>query len=956
MSLGFPIEADDRVRTFTVSSGQTVFGPFSFKIFDIADVVLETRATVDDPWTEVSSGVTVALTGAAPATFTVTKTGLATGLLGRVKGVRVPVRKDNATRAGSISSPKLEDDLDKLNIIAQETRRDSSEALDVAREAAADAAEALETTEEALAAIQLGPVQSVNGRGGVVSLAKSDVGLSNADNTADANKPVSGPQAAALAAIGEVHTNPVRYGAAGNNAGDQNAAFATIPNGRIVNGLGLKYRLPAGIPNHIQLYNCTVNNGSRYIGMPRNPRQHPLDGDFQVIETSEYHHHFPGFIGRTALASDDMLIRVQSKGYRHEHSPCGPLEIVQSANGATDVFRANVYASDASNGYQPRGLVGAYLGGTRFGVLALVQAPDLSSIELRWIESTDYFRTRSVNIQITADVNLIGYPHGEATFTQDGTKVRFFALRDKRYLHMYEMVVATGAWTISLVKDCGASDFAEPIVVSLDDARHLIYLRRRDGTGDDLAVFTSTGLTAATSGAVVASGVPNGSNPPYITYDWGYVWFYLAARQSAIDSYKHALIYNSVDAEALWSAGGVWSVSMAGEWRVARRLRDNALVYLNTFKNIDGTRQGILIEGETRGLGSANPGGSTISLIGGEQPSAPAILSRIRRRPPITRNPNFAIWRRNQGGVSGTSAFFGPDGWRISSSGVSVTANRIDNSSTNELHIKRMLTSAPAFSLGLDSAAGGSGRTMRQRYYGQEARALLGQRVYFNMVLNGSFPYATDCARVEVTINPGTGGSGAPGTLTFTFPQQQSPQGGGLMTFGMPGYIPTGEGITWASGANEATAYVEIVYLFNAAGALSANIREVWTDLGDAYLPLDPVDMAVELEKCRRHFRRLNFGNSDLIANGVAASSTLGDFLLLYDEMIAQPSLALIGSTVVGDLMVSGSVAGTAFAFGAHSESAGRLRLTVAGGLTTGAAYQLYASSNGAQLGLDCEV
>jgi len=42
------------------------------------------------------------------------------------------------------------------------------------------------------------PVSSVAGRTGAVTLAKADVGLSNVDNTADAAKPVSGPQQLAL--------------------------------------------------------------------------------------------------------------------------------------------------------------------------------------------------------------------------------------------------------------------------------------------------------------------------------------------------------------------------------------------------------------------------------------------------------------------------------------------------------------------------------------------------------------------------------------------------------------------------------------------------------------------------------------------------------------------------------------------------------------------------------------
>lgn len=44
------------------------------------------------------------------------------------------------------------------------------------------------------------PVSSVSGKTGSVSLTKSDVGLSNVDNTADVDKPVSSAQATALAA------------------------------------------------------------------------------------------------------------------------------------------------------------------------------------------------------------------------------------------------------------------------------------------------------------------------------------------------------------------------------------------------------------------------------------------------------------------------------------------------------------------------------------------------------------------------------------------------------------------------------------------------------------------------------------------------------------------------------------------------------------------------------------
>lgn len=45
---------------------------------------------------------------------------------------------------------------------------------------------------------QTAPVQSVAGKTGAVTLTKSDVGLSNVDNTSDSNKPISNDTQAAL--------------------------------------------------------------------------------------------------------------------------------------------------------------------------------------------------------------------------------------------------------------------------------------------------------------------------------------------------------------------------------------------------------------------------------------------------------------------------------------------------------------------------------------------------------------------------------------------------------------------------------------------------------------------------------------------------------------------------------------------------------------------------------------
>lgn len=56
----------------------------------------------------------------------------------------------------------------------------------------------LKKNDGADAIIEVGPVRSVAGRSGAVTLAKTDVGLGNADNTSDAAKPVSTATQAAL--------------------------------------------------------------------------------------------------------------------------------------------------------------------------------------------------------------------------------------------------------------------------------------------------------------------------------------------------------------------------------------------------------------------------------------------------------------------------------------------------------------------------------------------------------------------------------------------------------------------------------------------------------------------------------------------------------------------------------------------------------------------------------------
>ena len=85
------------------------------------------------------------------------------------------------------------------------------------------------------------PVTSVAGRTGAVTLSKTDVGLSNVDNTSDTNKPVSTAQATAIAEAKQVGTNA-------QNAIDTHAAKVNNPHNVTAAQVGAYVKPAEGIP------------------------------------------------------------------------------------------------------------------------------------------------------------------------------------------------------------------------------------------------------------------------------------------------------------------------------------------------------------------------------------------------------------------------------------------------------------------------------------------------------------------------------------------------------------------------------------------------------------------------------------------------------------------------------------------------------------------------------------
>ena len=85
------------------------------------------------------------------------------------------------------------------------------------------------------------PVTSVAGRTGAVTLSKTDVGLSNVDNTADTAKPVSTAQATAIAEAKQAGTNA-------QNAIDTHAGNTSNPHGVTAAQVGAYVKPTGGIP------------------------------------------------------------------------------------------------------------------------------------------------------------------------------------------------------------------------------------------------------------------------------------------------------------------------------------------------------------------------------------------------------------------------------------------------------------------------------------------------------------------------------------------------------------------------------------------------------------------------------------------------------------------------------------------------------------------------------------
>ncbi|MDH7785085.1 hypothetical protein QBD01_001085 [Ochrobactrum sp. 19YEA23] len=124
----YPLPRETRETQVLVGDGvSTTFGPFTWKIFDIEDVAVLTKAAGQSNWATTDVVVIKTDPVAAFSTFTVTfPAPLATTTEYVVLGDRLHKRSTDLFRGGTIISNELEKEISKQGVVLQELRRDAN--------------------------------------------------------------------------------------------------------------------------------------------------------------------------------------------------------------------------------------------------------------------------------------------------------------------------------------------------------------------------------------------------------------------------------------------------------------------------------------------------------------------------------------------------------------------------------------------------------------------------------------------------------------------------------------------------------------------------------------------------------------------------------------------------------------------------------------------------------------
>jgi len=713
-----------------------------------------------------------------------------------------------------------------------------------------------------------------------------------------------------ITSVSSQFLSPTSYGAVGNNVTDDTAAFLSLEaanKGAQVNLLAKTY-LVTSLPSNCRYFNGNFRVGTSTYPQPITPLSHPLDGGAVAIDENNKNHYWPGPVGQPS--SGDVLIRTYTYGWRHNVSLSSPVMSELSYDGGLTWESPRIIYDDQTR--EPRGLVGGMITTSRYGVFFIIQDSSGTIQGTRFIYTDDSGTNwNTITIATTAF-----YPHGEYVFDDSGG-VNVFGYGSGGTIYKARTTDNGATWTVTTAK-AGAvplTQLTEVSVVKIAASKYIMYAR--NDAGGDMYASTSTDLTTWSSW--VDTNLALGVNPPLALVAWGKLWVYMCARRSTgISGWEDKLLVAELDADATYTAGGV--VASGTPLRVCVANKTAMIGYLTVSQLRDGRYIGYMIDGETL-TGSANPSTSRIVRLGGHPPvvTAPSILKVRRTQPTITHNPSFAHWTRATTftGISGGTKI--ADRWFLSNiSGATADISRVDTDDT----VVKVLPNSPRYALNIQSAVGGSGRAIGQRFYARERiRPMLDRVVTMTCILRGTMPgyfYS------RATLNFGSGGSA---TATTTANTSATAMSGDLTMLVATFYTPNADGATW--GTNP---YLAFDLVQNGAGSVNANIYGLWWDYGDHSIPLDPIDYDAERTVLDQYCRKLTFPATGLVglARGNGGANT--EIEVKFPTMMATPAFTGDSATY---LQVNGTAL-NAISFDYISQQSARMIGTLSSGTLAG--------------------
>lgn len=672
---------------------------------------------------------------------------------------------------------------------------------------------------------------------------------------------------------------PMMYDAAGDGVTNDDAEFAALEadqRGAEVDGVGRTY-LVSAIPTGARYFNGQWKIGSTFYPMYPKRRAHPLDAEPTIIAEGPDVHYWPG--PGAQIEASDLIAGCYVKGYRHEVSVGAPLMGEVSRDGGRTWGHVQTLYSNAS--YEPRGLVGGRIGASRaFVFFALVDsAGNVITNGNRIIYSDDGWLTFT-------EVSVTGgefYPHGEPIVAPNGDIVVYGYGGGNIYQAVTTAASAGAAWTLSTAKAGSGSitQPVEPIVVKIDTAKYLMLVRDGDGTPGDAWATTSTdGKTWGN--AWVSSGIPLGSNPPSAIVWGGRLFVYICARlATAIELWQDKLLYADLDATAYYTSILAQDVQSAPPLHVAFAFDAILIGYLNIVPLRDDRWAAYLIDRESSGPASSAPSTSRLIMIGGYEGPKPQITHAPADPPPLM-NSSFQRWSISAS-VSGitTTPTLTADRWLFSASAGTHAATRVSNSAA----YRRLLDTNGLYALNV-TAASGSGRFLRQRFYGASIMyAMSDYALTLQMTMDGTLPGEY---RFYCDFYFGTGGSPS-ATASSVVVCAQDAMAGGLTYLEETLRTPTVEGKTFGSNND---AYCEIYFYADGSGACDVNFREFgahWGDMSMSLLPYDPYREDVDLD--RFQFVQLIPDNTRVAkAQAISTTRFIADYNFPH-SMVKTPSL-----------------------------------------------------------------